>query len=100
MIARIWQGRTPAAKASAYLKLMREVALPDYRATPGNLGAWCLHRIEGEVAHFEMLTFWTDLHAIEAFAGQEVERARYYDFDDNFLLEKAERVRHFETYAH
>ena len=47
-----------------------------------------------------MLTFWTDLHAIEAFAGQEVERARYYDFDDEFLLEKAERVRDFETCAH
>ena len=97
MIARIWRGRTPAAKAQAYLKLMREVALPDYRATPGNVGAWCLHRIEGEVAHFEMLTFWTDLEAIKAFAGQEAERAKYYAFDDAFLFEKPERVDHFDV---
>lgn len=50
MIARIWQGRTPADKAAAYLDLMRKVALPDYRATPGNRGAWCLHRVEDGVA--------------------------------------------------
>jgi hypothetical protein len=97
MIARIWRGRTTAAQADAYLKLMREVALPDYRATAGNIGAWCLHRIDGEVACFEMLTFWTDLDAIRAFAGQDAERAKYYPFDDGFLLEKPERVDHFEV---
>jgi hypothetical protein len=99
MIARIWRGRTPAAKAEAYLELMQTVALPDYRKTPGNLGAWRLHRIEGDVVHIEMLTLWTDLEAIKAFAGEDVERARYYDFDDDFLLEKPERVVHFEAFA-
>jgi hypothetical protein len=99
MIARIWRGAVPAAKAEAYQTLMREVALADYRATPGNLGAWCLHRVEGDTAHFEMLTFWTDLEAIKGFAGEEVERARYYDFDDDFLLEKPERVEHFEAFG-
>jgi hypothetical protein len=98
MIARIWRGKTPAAKAQAYLELMRAVALPDYRSTPGNLGAWCLHRVEGDVAHFEMLTIWTSVDAIRAFAGDDVERAKYYDFDDEFLLEKPERVVHFEAY--
>jgi hypothetical protein len=37
---------------------MREVALSDYRSIVGNRGAFCLHRMEGDVAHFEMLTFW------------------------------------------
>jgi hypothetical protein len=47
MIARRWHGRVPATKAEEYLGLMRDVALPDYRSTAGNLGAWCLHRREG-----------------------------------------------------
>jgi hypothetical protein len=97
MIARIWRGRVPVDKAEAYLELMRTVALPDYRATPGNLGAWRLHRIEGEVALIEMVTLWSSLEAIKAFAGEDVERAKYYDFDDDYLLEKPERVEHFEA---
>ena len=36
MITRIWHGATPAAKCDEYLNLMRTVALPDYRSTPGN----------------------------------------------------------------
>lgn len=99
MIARIWQGKVPTAKAEAYLQLMRSVALPEYKSTPGNLGAWCLHRVDGEIAQFEMLTFWTDLEAIKAFAGDEVERAKYYDFDDSFLIEKPAFVRHFTADA-
>jgi hypothetical protein len=36
MITRIWHGATPAAKSDEYLNLMRAVAIPDYRSTPGN----------------------------------------------------------------
>jgi hypothetical protein len=39
MIARIWHGRTTAAKSDEYLNLMCSVAIPDYRSTPGNKGA-------------------------------------------------------------
>jgi heme-degrading monooxygenase HmoA len=95
MIARIWEGTVPTAKAEAYLELMRRVALPDYRSIPGNLNAWCLHRRDGEVVRVQMLTFWTGLDAIRAFAGEDYERAKYYDFDDAYLLEKPERVVHF-----
>ena len=95
MIARRWHGRVPAAKADAYLKLMREVALPDYRATEGNRGAWCLHRLEGEIVHVEMFTLWDTRAAIRRFAGGDMEVARYYDFDADYLLEKEPHVLHF-----
>ncbi|MBO9500071.1 MAG: hypothetical protein J7483_11510 [Novosphingobium sp.] len=95
MIARRWHGRVPNALAEEYLQLMREVALPDYRGTPGNRGAWCLSRVEGEVTHVEMLTFWDDFDAIRRFAGDDAEVAKYYDFDDRFLLEKEPGVLHF-----
>ena len=97
MIARRWHGRVPAAKAGAYLELMRDVGLPDYRSTEGNRGAWCLHRREGEVVHVEMFTLWEDEAAIRRFAGDDMSRAKYYDFDPDFLLEMEPLVTHFEA---
>ena len=98
MITRIWHGRTSAAKADEYLNLMRTVAIPDYRATPGNTGAYALRRIEGGTAHFLMLTFWESEAAVRAFAGDDVTLAKYYDFDKNFLLEMEPTSTHYETY--
>jgi hypothetical protein len=99
MIARRWHGRVPVDKADEYARLMREVALPQYRATDGNLGAWCLTRAEGDVVHFEMFTLWRDPAAIARFAGDDIEQARYYAFDPDFLLEMEPRVVHFAAEA-
>ncbi len=95
MIARRWHGRVPNSKAGEYLARMRVVALPDYQGTPGNRGAWCLSRVDADVTHVEMLTFWDDLEAVRRFAGDDVEVAKYYDFDDGFLIEKEPHVTHF-----
>ena len=97
MIGRRWHGRVPADKADEYLRVMAEVGLADYRSTEGNRGAWCLHRREGDVVHVEMFTFWEDLDAIRRFAGDQLTRAKYYDFDPDFLLEMEAEVRHFEV---
>ena len=45
MIARLWHGRTRSVDADTYLAYLRKTGLPDYRATPGNQGAWVLQRI-------------------------------------------------------
>jgi hypothetical protein len=97
MIARRWHGRGPAAKAEAYLRLSKEVGLADYRSTEGNRGAWCLHRREGDVVHVEMFTLWDDLDAIRRFAGDKLTKAKYYDFDPDYLLEMEPEVVHFEV---
>ena len=97
VIARRWHGRVPAEKAQAYLALMRGVAIPDYRATPGNLGAWCLSRAEGGIVHVEMFSLWESREAIARFAGEEIGRARYYDFDPDYLLELEPHVMHFDA---
>ena len=97
MIARRWHGRIPADKAEEYLRLMAEVGLADYRSTEGNRGAWCLHRRDGHVVHVEMFTLWDDLGAIRRFAGNELTKAKYYDFDPDFLLELEPEVTHFEV---
>ena len=97
MIARRWHGRVPAVKAGEYLRLMEQVGLPDYRSTEGNRRAWCLHRCDGDVVHVEMFTFWDDEIAIRRFAGDDLLKAKYYDFDPDFLLELEQEVTHFEV---
>jgi hypothetical protein len=87
----------PISKADEYLDLMRRIALPEYLATPGNRGAWCLYRTEADVTHFEMLTFWDDSDAVKRFAGDDFSMAKYYDFDSDYLLEKEAGVRHYEV---
>jgi len=99
MIARIWHGAVPATKGDEYLDRMRKVALPDYKSIPGNRGAFCLHRVEGDVAHYEMLTFWEDVEAIKRFAGNDYQVAKYYDFDRSFLIDLEPNVRHYTVYA-
>jgi heme-degrading monooxygenase HmoA len=98
MITRIWHGTTPTAKSDEYLNLMRTVAVPDYRSTAGNQGAYALRRIEGEIAHFLMVTFWESEEAIRAFAGHDISVAKYYNFDRDFLLEMEPSAAHYEMY--
>lgn len=99
MIARTWHGVTPTAKADDYLRLMRDVAIPDYEAIPGNRGVYVMRRIEGEVTHFLLLTLWDSADAIRQFAGDDMDKAKYYDFDVNYLLELEPTVTHYEVFA-
>ena len=83
--------------APEYLALMAQIGLPDYCSTRGNRGAWCLYRRDGDIVHVEMFTLWNDLAAIRRFAGEDLTRAKYYDFDPDFLLELEPTVTHFEV---
>ncbi len=95
MIARMWHGTVPASKAQAYREFLNRRAIPDYQSTPGNLAVYVLERHEGEITHFMTLTFWESLDAIRAFAGDDVERAKYYPEDDDFLLAFEPAVVHY-----
>lgn len=98
MIARIWKGEVPLDRSDEYLQRMRTVAIPDYRSTEGNKGAFALRRLHGDRAEFLMLTFWESLESIEAFAGGDISIAKYYDFDTEVLLEMAPNADHYEIY--
>ena len=97
MIVRMWHGRVPTEKAAAYRTFLNARAIPDYRSVPGNLGVYILERPEGNVTHFITLTYWESLDAIRAFAGGDVEKAKYYPEDKDFLLEFEPRVVHYEV---
>lgn len=98
MTARMWHGRTKASDADAYLDHLFKSGIPAYRATPGNKGAWVLRRIEGDIAHFNTLTFWESREAIKAFAGEDIETAKYYAQDEEYLLEFEPTVTHYEIF--
>ena len=97
MIARTWHGVVPAAKAGAYFEYLSRTGLPDYRATPGNQGVTVLRRVEGDKAHFLLVSYWESMDAVRAFAGDDVEAARYYPEDTAFLLELEPNVFHYEV---
>ncbi|MGH7525949.1 MAG: antibiotic biosynthesis monooxygenase family protein [Gemmatimonadales bacterium] len=97
MIARTWHGRVPAAKADAYLAYLKRTGIPDYQKTPGNQGVYVFRRIEGKEAHFLLTSLWDSLEVIRAFAGEDVERARYYPEDTEYLLELEPTVTHYEV---
>ena len=97
MIVRMWHGMTRATDAVEYLRFLEARAIPDYRSVPGNLGVQILHRLEGDRDHFLTVTWWESREAIAAFAGEDIEIAKYYPEDQRFLLEFERTVTHWET---
>jgi heme-degrading monooxygenase HmoA len=97
MIARLWHGMTPASRADEYLEYLNTTGVPDYQQTPGNRGVYVLRRTEGEIAHFLLMSLWESYDAIRQFTGDDVDVARYYPADKEFLLEFEPRVMHYEV---
>ncbi|HEY7786771.1 MAG TPA: hypothetical protein VIB00_18720 [Pyrinomonadaceae bacterium] len=100
MVVRMWHGRVPTNKARAYRDFVNQKAIPDYRSVQGNVSVHILEREEGDITHFITLTFWDSLEAIRGFAGDDLERAKYYPEDNDFLLEFEPRVVHYEVVGH
>ncbi|MGD2109211.1 MAG: antibiotic biosynthesis monooxygenase [Phycisphaerae bacterium] len=97
MIARTWSGRTTKAHADAYLKVVLETGIPEIAGTSGNRGAWLFRRMDGETAEFFLISLWDSQASVEAFAGPDIDKAKYYPDDDPYLLEKPEKVVHYEV---
>jgi heme-degrading monooxygenase HmoA len=99
MIARIWRGRVRAEDADAYASYLTRTGLPDYRDTPGNRGVYVLRQVKEAEAGFLILSLWDSLDAVRSFAGDDVERARYYPEDARFLLAMEPTVAHYDVLA-
>jgi heme-degrading monooxygenase HmoA len=97
MIARMWHGRVPTSKAKAYQEFVNARAIPDYQSVAGNISVHILERREGDITHFITLTFWENTEVIKGFAGEDVEAAKYYPEDQDFLLEFEPNVVHYEV---
>ena len=54
--------------------------------TPGNLGARVRRETQGEWEHFFLATYWENLEAIKAFAGEQYQIAVTYPNDEQYEL--------------
>jgi heme-degrading monooxygenase HmoA len=97
MIARIWFGRTKAEDYDAYLEYLEESGIAALKGTAGNRGVMVLRRLDGDDAEFGVVSFWDSLDDVKAFAGEDVDVARYFPDDERFLLEFTPTLRHFEV---
>jgi heme-degrading monooxygenase HmoA len=101
MIARVWEGVVSPERADAYGEYLRgALGVQDYRNTPGNQGVTLLRRDEARRVTFLLVSLWTSREAIAAYAGPDIERARYHPFDLECLLDPTPTVRHFEVLEH
>jgi heme-degrading monooxygenase HmoA len=53
--------------------------------------------VDAERAEFVLVTLWESEATVRAFAGPDVGRAVFYPEDERFLIEKGERVAHYEV---
>lgn len=97
VVARVWHGVTPKSKSAEYLDYLRETGMKDYAGTAGNLGASILVRHDGNKTEFVVISLWNSIEDIKKFAGENVEKARYYPKDRSFLLELEPKVKHYDV---
>ena len=97
MLARTWHGMVPEDKAQEFLDYVNRTGVPGLSSTPGNLGVMVFRRVEQGTAHFLLTSFWESRDAIARFAGPDIEKARYYPEDENYLIELEPTVTHYEV---
>jgi len=98
VITRMWHGRTKAEHADEYLEFLKRTGVPDYKNTEGNLNVEIWRWIDGDVCHFWTVTKWDSLESVRKFAGDDLNKAKYYPEDSKFLLEFEPAVVHCETF--
>jgi heme-degrading monooxygenase HmoA len=97
MIARVWRGVTRKEDAEAYLEYLDRTGHAEYRRVAGHRRTITLRRVDGDRAEFVLVSFWDSLDAIRGFAGTDLGRAVFYPEDDRYLVEREDRVAHFDV---
>jgi hypothetical protein len=98
MITRIWHGRTKTTDADVYRDYVIATGMKEYINTPGNLGAQIWQRQHGDITDIWTISWWENFESIKLFAGEELEKAHYYEEDKRWLLEFEPTVMHCETF--
>ena len=94
MIARIWHGWAPRERADDYQRHYESEVAHRLVAVSGFRGAQLLRRDSGAEVEFTSITWFTDLDAVRAFAGDDCERAVVEDVAQMALSRWDEQVTH------
>jgi heme-degrading monooxygenase HmoA len=97
-IARVWHGRTKAARAEEYAAYLA-AALPKFRTIPGNLGYTMLREDGPDESHFMVVSWWTSTDAIRGYAGEDIAKTRFLPRDHEFLVDPESTVHNYRIAA-
>jgi heme-degrading monooxygenase HmoA len=97
MVVRVWRGKTRAVDADGYQDYLR--SYEGYRKTPGYVGSLLLRKEAQEETEFVLISLWTSMDAIAAYAGADVEKANLHDYDKAVLTAADPKAAHY-TLAH
>ena len=99
MIARVWHGVVPQDKADAYGRYLSDDdrGVRDYLKLPGNRGVTLMTRTDGDRVHFLLVSFWDSRESIAAYAGADIDKAQYFPFDVECLLNPEPNVAHYDV---
>lgn len=95
-VVREWRGWVETVNKAEYVRYVEDSGLAGYLETPGNLGAFIMSR-DHEDGRSTMVTvsYWESFDAIRSFAGDEIDRARFYPEDDRYLVDREWIVTHY-----
>jgi heme-degrading monooxygenase HmoA len=100
MIARIWHGWAPPERADDYQRHYESAVGEQLQGIRGFRGAQLLRRDEGGEVAFTSITWFTDLKALRAFAGEDYERAVVEGAARTALSRWDEWVQHHDVAVH
>jgi heme-degrading monooxygenase HmoA len=96
MILRTWRGWVRSEQAEEYAAYVERTGLSGYRETAGNHGCQVATRDLGDGrAEVLTLSWWESMDAIHGFAGDDVEVARFYPEDDEYLVDRETTAHHY-----
>ena len=98
MVVRTWRGWTRPEDTDAYAEYILVTGIVEYKATPGNQGAYLVSRPDGDRTEFVTISFWDSRESIVAFAGDDIDRAVFYPEAERFLIDRETTVKHFTVH--
>lgn len=96
-IARIWRGRTAAAKADAYAQYMYEHGIKPLAEKA--LGVQMLREDREDESEFVTISYWESVEAMSRFAGNDPRRIHHLERDAEFLIELPRSVQVLDIVA-
>ena len=96
MIVRLWKGRALPESADAYQRHVSTAVFPELERLEGYVGGRVLRRNVDRHVEFLVMTEWTSVTAIRAFAGEPPDRAVVEPEARAVLVQYDTHVQHFE----
>lgn len=97
LIARIWHGHTPAAKAEEYTQYLYTAGIKKIESIPGNRGVQMFRKIDAQYGDFTVISYWDSIDAIKRFAGEKYEQTHNLPKDSEYLIDMEPTVKHVEV---